>query len=146
MKSYIKRLSAKAAQIKAVRVPLYGAAFVTGSLVVITLALTGRETVPDFRAFEVGDERKEAFFSFFLPLIDERNKELMVLREELQLLSDNRIQLSFFERRQVADLADIYEIDEFSLDSPTDWNMLLRRVDVVPPSLALAQAANESDE
>ena len=144
MKTYIERLSTKAAQIKALRLRHYAAAFVVGTLVVVTLALIGRESAPDFSEFEVGDERKEAFFSYFLPLIEERNEELMVLREELQLLSDNRTQLSFFERRQVADLADIYEIDAFSLDSPTDWDILLRRVDVVPPSLALAQAAKES--
>lgn len=153
MKTYIKRLTAKttdlvlrakASQVQAGRVPLYGAAFVAGSLVVIALVLIGRGSAPDFREFEAGTERKQAFISYFLPLIEERNEELMALREELRELGDERSQLSFFERRQITKLANIYEIEEFSLDDPADWDILLRRVDVVPPSLALAQAAKES--
>lgn len=144
MKTYIKRLNTKASQLKVRRVHIYGATFVVGSIVVITSALIGRGSVPDFTEFEVGDERKEAFFAYFLPLIEERNEKLMALREELQILSDDRTQLSFFERRHITDLANTYEIDEFSLDDSADWNELLRRVDVVPASLALAQAASES--
>lgn len=120
------------------------AASAAGSLVVITLVLLGRESAPDFSEFEAGAERKQAFFSYFLPLIEERNGELMVLREELLELSDKRSELSFFKRRKIIELADIYDIEEFSLDKPADWDLLLRRVDVVPPSLALAQAAKES--
>ncbi|MFT4886866.1 MAG: Bax protein [Pseudohongiellaceae bacterium] len=141
-------LRAKAWQLQAGRVPVYSGAFVVGSLVAIIFVVVGRESAPDFREFEAGDERKQAFFSYFLPLIDGRNEELMALRENLLELnvkrSDNTGQLSFFERRQVAELANIYEIEGFSLEEPADWDTLLRRVDVVPPSLALAQAANES--
>jgi len=142
------RLRAKALQNRVGRVPVYGAAFVVGSLVAITFVVIGRESAPDFREFEAGDERKQAFFAYFLPLIDERNEELMALRENLLELNAKRNddvgQLSFFERRHITTLANIYEIKDFSLDDPAGWDTLLRRVDVLPPSLALAQAANES--
>jgi Bax protein len=137
-------LRAETLQLPFGKAPFYGVAFVTGSLVVITLALADRNSAPDFTEFEAGDERKQAFFSYFLPLIEDRNEELLELREELQELSDARTQLSFFERRKVADLADTYEVEGFSVGDPEQWNILLRRVDAVPPSLALAQAANES--
>jgi Bax protein len=153
MNRHIERLTAKTTDLaqrakawqgKAGGAPLYGAAFLAGCLVTITVVLIGREWAPDFREFEAGAERKQAFFSYFLPLIEQRNEELLLLREELQELSDDPAQLSFFERWQVEDLANTYDIEEFSLDDPADWDILLRSVDVVPPSLALAQAANES--
>lgn len=157
MKNAIERLTAKLTDLglrakalhnRAGRVPVYGAAFVVGSLVAITFVVVGRESVPDFREFEAGDERKQAFFAYFLPLIDERNEELMALRENLLELNAKRNddvgQLSFFERRHIVKLANIYEIKDFSLDDAAGWDTLLRRVDVLPPSLALAQAANES--
>lgn len=139
-------MDAGASQAQAQRVPVYGAAFAAGAvtLVVISVALLGEEAAPDFKELEAGTERKQAFFEYFLPLIAQRNEELTALRAELQELSDDRAELSFFERWQVADLADTYNIDDFSLENPEHWDTLLRRVDVVPPSLALAQAANES--
>jgi Bax protein len=137
-------LRVKASQLKAGKATLYWAGITVGSLVIVTLVLIDTESPPDFREFEAGAERKQAFFSYFLPLIDERNDELLVLREELKELSDERDKLSFFERRQVAELASTYNVEDFSLNDPAVWNTLLRRIDVVPPSLALAQAANES--
>jgi len=99
---------------------------------------------PDFTLYEAGPERKEAFFSYFLPLIEQRNEELLAIREELQELKARPGALSFFERLQVRDLAETYEVADFDLADPADWELLIRRIDIVPPSLALAQAANES--
>ena len=53
-------------------------------------------------------------------------------------------ELSFFERLQVRELTETYEVEDFDADDPADWDLLIRRIDIVPPSLALAQAANES--
>lgn len=138
-------LLAKSLGLQAGKAPLYGAAIVATSFFVIgMLILADRESPPDFTEFEAGDERKEVFFSYFLPLIEEQNKELMALREELLELNKKRTELSFFERRRVIKLANAYEVEGFSLGNPEHWSTLLRRVDIVPPSLALAQAANES--
>ncbi|KKO09075.1 glucosaminidase domain-containing protein [Pseudohongiella sp.] len=99
---------------------------------------------PDFAAFEDVDARKDAFFGYFLPLVEMRNQEILKLRAELLLLSENRDSLSGRQQRQVLQLAQDYEIEAFDITEAGDWDTLLRRVDVVPPSLALAQAANES--
>lgn len=138
-------LLAKSLRLQARKVPFYKAACVAASALIIgMLILAGRESTPDFAEFEAGDERKQVFFAYFLPLIENHNKKLMALREELQELNKKRTQLSFFERRRVVKLANTYEVEGFSLGNPAHWSTLLRRVDIVPPSLALAQAANES--
>jgi Bax protein len=153
MKTTIERLIAKindlALRVKKSKTEtlwatIFGSGIVASFLVAVFIALIDRETAPDFRKFDAGVERKQAFISYFLPLIKQRNKELMVLREELQELNDEQSQLSFFERRQVAQLASTYAVENFSFEGPTDWNTLLRKIDVVPSSLALAQGANES--
>ena len=51
-------------------------------LLIVLMRLAGEDNSPDFTRFEAGPERKEAFFSFFLPLIEERNRELRAIREE----------------------------------------------------------------
>ncbi|MBC53453.1 MAG: hypothetical protein CMQ34_06400 [Gammaproteobacteria bacterium] len=99
---------------------------------------------PDFANYDDIDARKEAFFGYFLPLVEMRNEEILKLRAELLRLRDNMDDLSGRQQRRVAQLAEDYDIEAFAINEPGDWDTLLRRVDVVPPSLALAQAANES--
>lgn len=100
--------------------------------------------LPDFALYEDTEARKEAFFGYFLPLVEMRNEEILKLRAELLRLRENMGDLSGRQQRRVVQLAADYEIDEFDINEAGDWDTLLRRVDVVPPSLALAQAANES--
>ncbi|MEX0741091.1 MAG: glucosaminidase domain-containing protein [Pseudohongiella sp.] len=100
--------------------------------------------LPDFTAYEDVDARKDAFFGYFLPLVEMRNAEILQLRTQLLRLRENMDSLSGRQQRQVQRLAADYEIEAFDIAEPGDWDTLLRRVDVVPPSLALAQAANES--
>lgn len=99
---------------------------------------------PDFSLYDDIDERKDAFFGYFLPLVEMRNQEILKLRAELLRLRENMDSLSGRQQRRVELLAADYEIEGFDVTETTDWDTLLRRVDVVPPSLALAQAANES--
>lgn len=102
------------------------------------------EPLPDFALFEDTDARKDAFFGYFLPLVEMRNEEILELRADLLRLRDNISELSGRQQRQINRLAEDYEIAGFDINEPGDWDTLLRRVDVVPPSLALAQAAKES--
>ncbi len=99
---------------------------------------------PDFSALEAGEQRKSAFFEFLLPRINERNSEILGTRRELQSMRDTADSLSYWQLRKINKIASRYEVDAFDEGEPSDWDLLLRRVDVVPPSLALAQAANES--
>lgn len=129
---------AKIATIRAVIV-----AVIIGGLLLALMRLSDSDT-PDFTTYEAGEPRKEAFFSYFVPLIEQANQDLLDTRSELIQLREQRDSLSYFERNSVLDLAEQYEVEDFDLADGDDWNVLIRRIDIVPPSLALAQAANES--
>lgn len=113
-------------------------------LAVLALYLNSRPDVPKFSDYPAGSERKDAFFGYFLPLVEQRNAEILQTRAELQELQSKADSLSSREERQVIELASRYRIEEFDPVNAAHWDLLMRRVDVVPPSLALAQAANES--
>jgi len=99
---------------------------------------------PDFLAFDQPAERKDAFFDYFLPIIEQENRQLLALRQELELFQLRREWLSLREQWYVEGIAASFRIEDFDARTPEGWDALFRRVDIVPPSLALAQAANES--
>jgi len=101
-------------------------------------------STPNFEKYSAGDERKTAFFSYFLPLISEKNKEIARTREKLLLWNSNRNDLGWWDSRKLADLATQYRVKNFNIDDDVSWEKLLINVEVLPPSLVLAQAANES--
>ena len=87
------------------------------------------------------EHRKTVFFKSMLPLILHVNEEILEQRQRLldlqkRIRADQK--LSTEERLWIEDMADRYEVKSADLDD------LLRRIDVIPPSLALAQAAEES--
>lgn len=99
---------------------------------------------PDFSEFPAGPERKAAFFGYLAPLIEEKNDEVRAIRQELVAWNEHRQSIGWWDARQIRHIAKDYRMEDFELGSDADWQTLLRRVDAVPPSLALAQAANES--
>ena len=99
---------------------------------------------PDFNAFEAGTERKNAFFRYFLPIIQQQNQEILEIRQQLQEWEQNRNRINWWDARRIRGVAEDYRMETFDIESDSDWSTLLRRVDIVPPSLALAQAATES--
>ncbi len=102
------------------------------------------QSPPDFEDYDAGTERKTAFFSYFLPLINEKNKEIAATRKTLLIWRNNRNDIGWWDSRKLADLATLYRVKNFNLDNDDSWKTLLMHVDVLPPSLVLAQAANES--
>lgn len=103
-----------------------------------------QSSFPESRQDATGKDRKETFFSYLLPLIKTRNSEIANVREQLQLWHKERDDLSSQATRKVQQLAKEYRLNDFSTSNELHWKTLLRRIDVVSPSLALAQAANES--
>lgn len=94
--------------------------------------------LPDFSGFKSVAEKKQAFFDFLYPLVTKANQEV---QEQRQIL------LSFDPMQAIS--TDIEKIclqysKDCSIINPLKIKQLLVRVDVIPPSLALAQAANES--
>lgn len=119
---------------------------ITGILV-LAIAMTYwalRPSNPDFNVFDAGPERKQAFFSYLLPIIQQRNQVILETRQQIKQWKQERNNLGWWDQLQVQNVAEEYRMESFDIESDADWNTLLRRVDIVPPSLALAQAANES--
>ena len=101
------------------------------------------EALPIFSDYPAGPPRKEAFFNYFTPIIDQENTTILANRNRLKkALADNLI--SEEEKIFILSLADKYKIKNFDISSSDDKKTLLRRVDVIPRSMALAQSANES--
>jgi Bax protein len=101
------------------------------------------EPMPDFRAFEAGPDRKAVFFEYVEPLIAEANGHVAEDRERLTEIA-GKSEFSWLDRWWLEKLAAAYRIENDSMDEEELLSMLLLRVDVVPTSLALAQAAKES--
>ncbi len=100
--------------------------------------------MPNFGEFPAGRERKAAFFGYFLPIVENQNRAILATREKLNDWHRNRGKIGSRDAAEISGIAARYRIDDFNIESDKSWNQLLNRVDVVPPSLALAQSANES--
>jgi Bax protein len=112
--------------------------------------MAGTELVPrvfvkamprDLRQLNSIDTRKQVFIKTMLPLILRVNEELRQNRARIAELNQRVAEggvLSAAESRWIAAQYERHDV------KPGDIALLLRRVDVIPPSLALAQAAEES--
>ena len=93
----------------------------------------------DLSALVSSEQRKALFIQALLPLVLQANEGILLQRERLiavsAILDTER---SYAEKMWLLQLAERYKTE------PGELEELLRRVDVVPPSLALAQAAVES--
>ncbi len=118
---------------------------VLSSLVVciIWYSLQMRSKMPDFEQFAAGPERKTAFFDFVRPLIESENGRVWQDRQRLLAISAND-DPNFMDRRWLKSIANDYDVKGPVVDNSTLVDDLLRRVDTVPLSLALAQSAKES--
>ncbi|MBE0502866.1 MAG: glucosaminidase domain-containing protein [Desulfuromonadales bacterium] len=101
----------------------------------------------DFYGLAAGSERKKIFFLTLLPMILLVNEEITVERNALlELFSrhDRNETLNRAELDQIAAAAHHYKVKNDPLTDRQARLLLLNRLDKIPPSLALAQAASES--
>lgn len=106
---------------------------------------TRTQDVPDFAEIYDVNERKREFFAYLLPAIEETNQRILAQREMLATLHDKYRAgetLSRAERDWISRLADYYRVDADSMQQR--FQVLARRVDIVPETVVLIQAANES--
>lgn len=102
---------------------------------------------PNFSAISLSDDRKQTFVAWLLPLIAQENERILAVRREAVRLyglsQQNRLSLK--QKEWLVNVAIDYEVDlgNKGFDLPF-WQNLLHRVDAIPPSLVLAQAAVES--
>ena len=114
------------------------------ALILMLTAFLSWSNAPDFNKFKAGIERKTAFFNYFSPLINDNNNAIAQTRKQLLQWSKNKTELSAVDSKKIVDLAKRYRVENFNFNNSASWEKLINHVDVLPPSLALAQAANES--
>lgn len=103
---------------------------------------------PDLSLAATVGERKRTFLDFIQDYVDEQNRLTTLDRLRLIAIDEtlrNGGALTVSSRDWLLDIAARYEVAEADFGTRQAWlDELLFRVDVVPTSLALAQAANES--
>ena len=105
------------------------------------------DDLPDFSRYSDTTEKKEAFLGFLLPHIRAVNEAIF---QDLRRLLGIRDELArdggagFFDERWLRDLAEAYGLEPPEKLDAAFADRVLLRVDVIAPSLVLAQAADES--
>ncbi|GAB4337815.1 MAG: hypothetical protein Kow0089_09300 [Desulfobulbaceae bacterium] len=111
------------------------------------LLVTEFPPLPDFTAYDSVEERKAAFIDYLVPIIEYQNFRILRERSRLETFSKKLVSgegLSESDRSRLRTLALRYDVawDEEAL--PEVIGELARRVDIIPVSLAVVQAAKES--
>jgi Bax protein len=96
---------------------------------------------PDLGDLAVPQSRKELFVATMLPLVLQVNEEIAAERRRLL---DLQARMKSGEAPSRADLGWLEEMAEYYAAAEPDPALLLPRIDQIPASLALAQAAEES--
>lgn len=102
--------------------------------------------LPDFNQYTDVTEKKRAFFNYLRPYVKRENARLRSLRAQLLDIQEKKQKHLRISLEEYAFLYSLY--DEFRMEvAETDETMLeelLKRVDIIPDTLVLMQAANES--
>ncbi|MFO1389803.1 glucosaminidase domain-containing protein [Cellvibrio sp.] len=110
--------------------------------------LTSNTLLPDLTAINQPMERVQLFIEIMRPLVEQKNELLLSTRERLlQIKSeiDQKHELGFVDREQLNRLREDFSVS--TEDYPSDKQaveVLLSRVDIIPPAMVIAQAAIES--
>ncbi len=113
----------------------------------VSLGNSAGYTPPDFQQYLDVRAKKTAFYDYLLPMVHEANQEVM--RERVWLISLAETMVSG-EQLSQADLEALGKIEKrYGIRTPAESTVdrlgdLIPRVDVVPASLVIAQAAKES--
>jgi Bax protein len=100
----------------------------------VALPVIVQSATPDFGQIKDVKQKKKAFFNYMYPLILAENKKILV---ERAIVKSNK------KSAQLTKICQKYSKNCENIDSKKRKS-LLKRVDVIPPSLAMAQGANES--
>lgn len=111
------------------------------------IELTPVAVFPDFASIENVDIKKQQFFDYLQGFVEAENTRIMDVRGQLlgfSAIVGSGVSLSRRERTRLLQIAQEYELDPNLGSDQRIIAALLSRVDVIPISLVLAQAANES--
>lgn len=99
--------------------------------------------LPDFASYQDVSLKKADFFSFLLPKVQLANERIRAERHFVKSISNTAAEdLSRLQEIRIEKLAKKYKIK--STESAETIQALLVRINMIPASLVLAQAANES--
>ena len=107
-----------------------------------SLPAWAHDDLPDFSKYQNVTQKKHAFFSFLYPRIVLANTRILIQRQYLETL-ERKSTLAKSEILWLEQEAERLRVDE-EPGSDAMFVQLGKRLDVIPPSLILAQAANES--
>jgi len=93
----------------------------------------------DYYKMRATIKKQNYFFNYLYPHILNANKAILEEREFILSIKDKELDEDSQEVQRLTKIA-----KKYSVLNPYDFNKLLKKVDVVPPSMALAQAAIES--
>ncbi|MCV2401441.1 glucosaminidase domain-containing protein [Marinomonas sp. C2222] len=101
-------------------------------------------SIPDFAKIANIKERKETFFNFLTPFIKEKNTLVLQNRQRLMDLIESDEQLSPSDIQWISSLRKRSKLKVLDSYNKEHLSTLLVYIDIIPASLVLAQAANES--
>ncbi len=100
---------------------------------------------PDFTSFTDVKDKKQAFFDYMYFFIEKVNLEVLDRRFKIEeILNKKPSSITEQERAFISELSELYLKDHDSSNTIKTAKILQPYIRVIPPSLALAQAANES--
>tara|TARA_Y100000310_G_scaffold275096_1_gene291496 strand:+ start:818 stop:1726 length:909 start_codon:yes stop_codon:yes gene_type:complete len=102
------------------------------------------DSKPNFASIEDVQKRKEAFFDYLMPFVQEKNALLLEDRARIETILNNSEPPSREDKTWIAALRKIHKLRKLGVYTHEDIAALLKYVDIIPASLVLAQAANES--
>lgn len=98
--------------------------------------------LPDFSQYKVVKYRKKAFFTYLKPFAKQVNTAIIKDRKTLESMKQHQGKLSTDNITWLNHKAKTYKIKTSS--TPNIIKQLETKMDIIPPALLLAQAANES--
>jgi Bax protein len=88
-------------------------------------------------------EKKAKFFASLQPMIEKANNEVLSQRKELLSIQADLPNLSKGQSKSLDEMTTTYRVDN-KLNQKQQVQLLTSKINTIPPSLILAQAANES--
>jgi len=101
--------------------------------------------LPDFASIADVKQKKQQFFDYLRPLVEKENGKIQYKKAHLERLIkelESESYHSSITRKKLRKIARDFGLKSGQIES--DIDELRRRVDIIPSSLVLAQAANES--
>ncbi|MGD8175949.1 glucosaminidase domain-containing protein [Marinimicrobium sp. ARAG 43.8] len=104
--------------------------------------------LPEFDKIETVPDRKQRFFATLMPMVEWRNHQLTRLRGDIEAMITQLDAGETLSGRQEAELERLrihFRVTEDNYpDTREALDVLMRRSDIIPPEMVLAQAAAES--